>query len=124
VSPLPPLLGNHFRAPRHAGDPTDADAVGHAHNAACGDELELGLWLEAGHIRRIRYRARACSATLATASLVSEHLHGLSLDAAASADVGRLVEKAGGLPPGKRHACAVVERALADALRAVHDRYP
>jgi NifU-like protein involved in Fe-S cluster formation len=98
--------------------------VGRGANAACGDELELGLWAEGGRVVGVRWRARACSATLATASLACERLAGLSLEEAEAIDVGPLLAAAGGLPPGKGHARAVVERALSEALRALRARYP
>jgi len=124
MGPLPPLLAKHFHAPQHVGDPHGADGVGRAANPACGDRLELGVWVAGGRIERVRFRARACSATLAAASLASEHLVGRTLEAAESLDLALLLEQAGGLPPGKAHARAVVERAVSGALGAVRARYP
>lgn len=124
MSPLAPRLADHFRSPRHAGDPAGADALGRGSNAACGDELELGLWAEGGRVARACWRARACSATLATASLACEHLVGRTLEQAEALALGALLDDAGGLPPGRGHARAVVERALSEALRALRARYP
>jgi nitrogen fixation NifU-like protein len=124
VSPLPPRLDAHFRQPRHVGDPAGADAAGRAANSACGDALELGLWSSDGRVVRACWRARGCSATLATASLACEQLAGLTLEQAEALDLGRLLSAAGGLPPGKGHARALVERALTEALRALRARYP
>jgi nitrogen fixation NifU-like protein len=122
--PLPPLLQAHFLAPRQAGEPAGADALGCAANAACGDHLELGLWVQDGRIRDARFRARGCSSLLATASLAAERLVGLDLPGARGLDLGALLAGAGGLPPGRAHARAVVERALDQALQALGDRYP
>lgn len=124
MAALPPLLEHHFRFPRHAGDPSGADALGRGRNAACGDELELGLWVARGLVREVRFRARACSATLATASLVGERLAGATVEEARALDLGQLLAAAGGLPRGRGHARAVVQRALEQALSGLGTRYP
>jgi NifU-like protein involved in Fe-S cluster formation len=98
--------------------------VGRAGNQACGDLLELGLWVEEGRIAQVRFRAEACSATVACASLACEALAGQTLEGAGSLDCADLIARAGGLPQGKGHAAELVARALAGALSDLGARYP
>jgi NifU-like protein involved in Fe-S cluster formation len=109
-------IREHFLAPRNAGRVEPPAGIGRAENAVCGDRLEVTLGVLEERLAAVRYRAEGCSALTATASLVSEHLTGRTLEEARGLDVAGLVERAGGLPPSKAHAPRVVERALRQAL--------
>lgn len=124
VAALPPLLKAHFLAPRHAGDPCGAEGLGRAENQACGDVLELGIWAAGGRVAEVRFRAEACSATLASASLVCTALEGRSVAEARALDCEALVASAGGVPASKGHAPRLVARALSAALEDLGARYP
>jgi len=115
MSELPPLLAEHLRAPRGVGRPTSMLAQGRAANPACGDDLRLYLDLHEGGLR-LRFEASACSAVIATASLVVEALEGATRESAGSFDVAGAVEAAGGVPRHRAHAPRVVQRALDQAL--------
>ena len=106
------------------GDPQGAEGLGGAGNQACGDRLELGIWVQDGRLTKARFRAEACSATLAVASLVCAALEGATLQQALELDCETLIAGAGGLPPAKRHAGQVAARALAEALADLRARYP
>lgn len=110
-------MQKHFLHPRNVGELEDAQAVGEAENSACGDRLKWFVrFASDGRVDAVRFSAQACSAVIATASLVSEELSGLDAASAGSIDVEAIVEREGGLPPGRAHALEVVKRALASAL--------
>lgn len=109
-------LAQHLVAPRGAGIPEGASAAGRASNAACGDELVLHVGVGADGRLVAGFQARACSATLAVASLVCERLAQLDRDGARALDLDALVAGAGGLPPARRHALELARRALDAAL--------
>jgi len=109
-------MRKHFREPRNVGSLEHPDGFGRAENIACGDVLEISFRLEGERVARACFRAQACSAVIATASLATEAVTGMSTAEAAALDVDLLVERAGGVPPSKRHAPRVVERALRAAL--------
>jgi len=116
---LRPWMRDHFEQPRNVGPLAGATARGEGRNPACGDLLELELRIDpgrAGTVLEARFRAQSCSAVIACASLATERLRGLALEAAASLDLAAAVEEAGGLPPRSSHALAVVTRALHGAL--------
>jgi len=116
VSLLPPFLKPHFLAPKRVADPSRASHRGESENQACGDRLELGLWVQGGRVERACFRARGCSAVIACASWVCDRLEGQSLEQLEKLDVGALLAEAGGLPATGAHAARVVERSLRGAL--------
>jgi NifU-like protein involved in Fe-S cluster formation len=124
VDALPPLLRTHFLEPRGAAPLDGADLRGSAGNAACGDRLELGLWLADGRIARAAFQARGCSSLIAAASLACERLQGRDCHDFAGVDPQAWLSEAGGLPPRGAHAALVVRRAWQEAVRGLTDRYP
>ena len=131
---LHPLPGSSFRsraaAPLAAGHVERVDGLGRGENAACGDRLELSLQVNGGQgtqgasIERAGYRAVGCSSLLASASLVCEHLPGLTLAQAGELDCAQFLAAAGGPPPRGAHAASVVARALAQALEGALAKFP
>ena len=77
------LLLDHYKNPRNrVNEPmTDASIVERGHNPQCGDEIEVGLYIEDQTIRDIKFRGRGCSICIATASIMTEHIKGQSLTA-------------------------------------------
>ena len=77
------LVLDHYKNPRNrVNEPmTDASIVERGHNPQCGDEIEVGLYIEDQTIRDIKFRGRGCSICIATASIMTEHIKGQSLTA-------------------------------------------
>ena len=115
-------LRRHLRAMHGAGDlPSDllaesAPSRGRGENPACGDVLELSGALDDGDELRLAFRASACGAVLATASVLCEGVNGADLAAARRFDLAAAVEALGGLPRHRAHALRVVERAFEQVL--------
>ena len=76
-------LLDHARKPRNRGDLDDADLRCRGSNPRCGDEVELGLYLNTGALEQLRFRGRGCSICMASASLLTEVATGSLQDAAA-----------------------------------------
>jgi NifU-like protein involved in Fe-S cluster formation len=117
VKELPDPLAAHLRAPRCVGDAEPEAGRGEGRNDACGDRLVVTVARSANGLE-LRFRAQACSGVIAVASLVLAELDGRGAGEARAFDVGAAVERAGGLPPHRRHAVRVVRRALDAALDA------
>ena len=79
------LLLDHYKNPRNrVSEPMeDASIVERGHNPQCGDEIEVGLYIEGQTIKDIKFRGRGCSICIATASIMTEHIKGQSLPASA-----------------------------------------
>ena len=77
------LVLDHYKNPRNrVNEPMeDASVVERGHNPQCGDEIEVGLYIEDQTIRNIKFRGRGCSICIATASIMTEHIKGQSLTA-------------------------------------------
>ncbi|MFZ1137466.1 MAG: iron-sulfur cluster assembly scaffold protein [Candidatus Korobacteraceae bacterium] len=110
-----PQLIDHFEHPRNAGELADADARVRVENPACGDILELAIKVNGGRIREIRFRAKGCVPAMACGSLITELVHGKSLEEAVAVTKEMVVENVGGLPAASGHAAQLA----VDAVRAV-----
>jgi nitrogen fixation NifU-like protein len=73
------LISEHFRRPRNQGSFERADASHEELNPLCGDRVRIELRLCEGRIVEARFRGDACMVTIASASLLTERLRGLSL---------------------------------------------
>ncbi|MGI8845310.1 MAG: iron-sulfur cluster assembly scaffold protein [Thermoleophilaceae bacterium] len=73
---------DHYKNPRNFGtlDPHDLEA--HDHNPLCGDELGVHLVVgEDGTIADLRFHGQGCAISQASASIASEELIGMRVDA-------------------------------------------
>ena len=77
------LVLDHYKNPRNrVSEPMeDASIVERGRNPQCGDEIEVGLYIEGQTISDIKFRGRGCSICIATASIMTEHIKGQSLTA-------------------------------------------
>jgi len=76
------ILMDHYRNPRNREALGEADVVGRGSNPRCGDELEIGINFADGTLQKVRFRARACSVCIASASMMTEAVVGLSREEA------------------------------------------
>lgn len=114
------LVRDHFQNPRNAGEIADADAVGYRTNPVCGDTMRLTLRLDSGQtalqgrIVEARFQTSGCPAAIATSSVCTEMIRGLTLAEAEALTREDYAEALGGLPASKVH-CSVL---AADTVRA------
>lgn len=72
----------HYRNPHNFGTLPSPDAVHEGHNPLCGDRITLMLAIDDGAIEDMAFNGRGCAISQASASLLTDRLRGLSLDAA------------------------------------------
>ena len=113
---------DHGHAPRGVGCLPEPARCATAHNALCGDRVRLSLQREGDGIVALRHQSEGCLLCLASASLMAEHLPGMSVaDAAAwssrlrrhlqaeDADaLGPFAALAGVAPHPGRHRCVLL----------------
>ena len=119
--PLPynPKVMDLFRNPKNLGKMDDATVVAVAGNPACGDMITFYLKIsDKDVIERATFESYGCAANIATSSIVTEMVKGLSLEAAWK-DVTwkRVTEEIGGLPSVKFHCGVLAVGALKRAIR-------
>ena len=106
--------------PRNLGEMKDADAVGTAGSADCGDMLRMWVKFkeEGGRkvIDRATFQTFGCQTAIAVASVATEMLAGKTIAEAKSMSGEELAAPLGALPPVKIHCAQLVEGALRDAL--------
>ena len=73
---------DHFSNPRNVGVLEEANAVGLEVNPVCGDSMRLYLLVEQDRIREARFQTVGCPAAIATSSLATEMIKGLTLEQA------------------------------------------
>ena len=103
---------DHFQNPRNAGQIQNPDARVEIQNPACGDVLELTAKITSGRIAEIRFRAKGCVSAMACASVLTEMVTGMLLEAARGLRREQLLERVGGLPEASQHAAYLAIDAL------------
>jgi nitrogen fixation NifU-like protein len=122
-----PQLIDHYENPRNVGkfDASDADVgTGMVGAPACGDVMKLQIKVdEHGIIRDARFKTYGCGSAIASSSLITELVKGMSLDQASSIKNSDIAEELA-LPPVKIHCSILAEDAIKAAVadyRKKHD---
>ncbi|WP_292517084.1 Fe-S cluster assembly scaffold protein NifU [Methanoculleus sp.] len=103
-----------FTNPENVGEMADADGVGEVGSPTCGDIMKIYLKVEGDRIADVRFQTFGCAAAIASSSMATRMIRGMTLAEAWSLSNGDVVESLGGLPPAKVH-CSVL---ASDAIRA------
>jgi len=113
-----------FRNPKNLGKMEDATVVAVAGNPACGDMITFYLKInDKDIIERATFESYGCAANIATASIVTEMIKGLTLENAWK-DVTwkKVTEEVGGLPSVKFHCGILAVGAVKRALRKYYEQ--
>ncbi|MFP4515070.1 MAG: iron-sulfur cluster assembly scaffold protein [Parcubacteria group bacterium] len=110
---------NHFLKPKNIGEIKNADAYAEIGNMVCGDQLNFSIKVEKGKVKDIKFLSFGCASNIATASIMTEKVKGMSLEEAKNYDWNRIVSDLGGLPQQKVH-CSIM---AVEGLKKVIDNY-
>ncbi|NOR85809.1 Fe-S cluster assembly scaffold protein NifU [archaeon] len=110
---------DHFKNPRNVGEIKDADGTGNVGNPMCGDMMTITIEVKDNVISDIKFKTFGCAAAIATSSMITELVKGLTIEDALKITKDDIVENLGGLPPIKLHCSNLA----ADALKKAIDDY-
>lgn len=75
------IILEHYRHPKNFGNMSNASASFSLTNEFCGDEISMEInVIKAGVIKDIKFQGQGCAISLASASLLTEHVKGGNLD--------------------------------------------
>lgn len=111
----------YFLNPKNAGEIENPDGMGEEGSLACGDALKLTFKLDkGGRIADAKFKTFGCASAIASASIMTEMIIGLTLDEASKITNKDIVEKLGGLPEQKMHCSVMGMEALQNAIANYH----
>jgi nitrogen fixation NifU-like protein len=115
----------HYENPRNVGTfKNEADVgkdevgTGLVGAPACGDVMRLEIRVKDGLIADARFKTFGCGSAIASSSLATEMIKGMTLDQAAEIKNTQIVEELN-LPPVKIHCSVLAE----DAIKAAIEDY-
>src|SRR5215203_3451358 len=111
----------HYENPRNVGTfskEEDDVGTGLVGAPACGDVMRLQIKVKDGRIEDAKFKTFGCGSAIASSSLATEMIKGMTLDQAAEIKNTQLVEELN-LPPVKIHCSVLAE----DAIKAAIEEY-
>jgi nitrogen fixation NifU-like protein len=109
---------DHYENPRNVGklDAAASDVgTGMVGAPACGDVMKLQIQVEDGIIIDAKFKTYGCGSAIASSSLVTELLKGMTLDEASAIKNSAIAEELA-LPPVKIHCSVLAEDAIKSAI--------
>ncbi|MBK8265805.1 MAG: Fe-S cluster assembly scaffold IscU [Nannocystis sp.] len=108
----------HYEQPRNVGslDKNDESVgTGIVGAPACGDVMKLQIRVEDGVITDAKFKTYGCGSAIASSSLVTEWVKGMSVEQAMKIQNSQIAEELS-LPPVKIHCSVLAEDAIKAAI--------
>ncbi|MDR1021361.1 MAG: Fe-S cluster assembly scaffold protein NifU [Synergistaceae bacterium] len=114
---------DYFMNPRNVGSIATANGVGEVGNPRCGDVMKIYLDVDENEvIKDVKFETFGCAAAIATSSMATEMIKGLTIDEALRITNRDVANELGGLPPQKLHCSLLAEEALRAAILDYRNR--
>ena len=115
---------DHYENPRNVGkfDPKEDNiGTGMVGAPACGDVMRLQIKVEDGVITDAKFKTYGCGSAIASSSLLTTMVKGMTLDKAGEIKNMDLAEELA-LPPVKIHCSVLAEDAIKSAIADYQDK--
>lgn len=109
---------DHYENPRNVGSFDKGDesvGTGMVGAPACGDVMKLQIKVEDGVITDAKFKTYGCGSAIASSSLITEMVKGMTLDQAGAIKNSEIAEELA-LPPVKIHCSILAEDAIKAAV--------
>lgn len=117
---------DHYENPRNVGSFDKSDpsvGTGMVGAPACGDVMKLQIKVDdSGIITDARFKTYGCGSAIASSSLITELVKGMTLDQASSIKNSDIAEELA-LPPVKIHCSILAEDAIKAAVNDYRNRH-
>jgi len=117
---------DHYENPRNVGkfDIDDTVGTGMVGAPACGDVMKLQIKVDpvTGIIQDARFKTYGCGSAIASSSLITELVKGMSLDQASKIKNSDIAEELA-LPPVKIHCSILAEDAIKAAVKDYREKH-
>ncbi|NLY54109.1 MAG: Fe-S cluster assembly scaffold protein NifU [Firmicutes bacterium] len=114
---------DHFANPRNVGTMENPDGVGEVGNITCGDIMRIYIKVDENErISDIKFQTFGCGAAVATSSITTEMVKGMTLDEAMKVTNKDVADALDGLPPVKMHCSNLAAEALQAAIKDYRER--
>ncbi len=113
------LVKDHFTNPRNLLEDEDSykdDGRGLVGNIKCGDQMLIAIKVENDTIADCKWKTYGCASAIASTSMLSEVVKGMSLDEAYNVSPADIAKRLGGLPEHKIHCSVLGDKALRAAI--------
>ncbi len=102
------IILDHYRNPRNKGTLDPADYSYEDTNPLCGDEVRIDVRVGDGRVSEIKFSGRGCAVSLASTSILTEMVEGMSLDEVKALTKDDLLEELGIPVSPARMKCALL----------------
>lgn len=108
-------LLEHFKNPRNVGELGPPAETVEVSNPVCGDLLRLSVRFEGEAVAEVRYKAKGCTAAIASGSALTEWMAGKTRGELAALEPAVIEAALDGLPAESKHAAVL----SVDGVRAI-----
>ena len=121
------IVKEHFMNPKNVLDDKEEfqeDGKGTVGNVKCGDEMMFAIKVdkEKKILTDCRWKTYGCASAIASTSILSEAVKGMTLDEAFNVSPKDITKKLGGLPEHKIHCSVLGDKALRAAINDYYSR--
>lgn len=107
---------DNFLKPKNIGKMANPDGYAQIGNMVCGDQLDFFLKVEKGKIKDVKFLSFGCASNIATASVMTEKVKGMTVEQAKKYAWKEIVKDLGGLPHQKVHCSVMAVEGLQKAI--------